>query len=97
MTDAQDIRDNTARRRYELDLGGQIAFLRYHDRPGGERVLAHTEVPAPHEGQGIGGRLAEAALQDARSRNRRIVPACPFVAAYIKRHPEHASLVASGT
>jgi hypothetical protein len=55
--------------------------------------LVHTEVPAELEGHGIGGRLAKAGLEFARQENLKVVPSCPFVAAYIRRHPEYLELV----
>jgi len=55
--------------------------------------LLHTEVPPEHEGQGYGGALAKAALDYARAEKLRVIPTCPFVRAYVKRHPEYAALV----
>ena len=54
-----------------------------------------TEVPDPMEHHGYGSALAEAALGFAKSEGLKIIPSCPFVAAYLEKHPEHASLVAS--
>ena len=45
------------------------------------------------EGQGLGARLARFALDDARERGLRVVPLCPFIAAFVKRHPEYQDLV----
>lgn len=90
---APTVRDNQGASRYEADLGGQLAVLAYAMR-GQTIVLSHTEVPAALEGRGIGGALARFALDDARARGLRVEPRCPFVAAYIERHPEYADLVA---
>jgi hypothetical protein len=57
-------------------------------------TIPHTEVQSRFEGQGLGARLARFVLDDARERGLRVVPRCPFIAAYIKRHPEYADLVA---
>jgi predicted GNAT family acetyltransferase len=57
---------------------------------GDRLVFTHTEVPAADEGKGIGSRLVRAALDDARQRGFKIKPACSFVAAFIRRHPEYA-------
>ena len=51
-------------------------------------VLVHTEVVSSAEGKGIGSQLVAGALDDIRSRGLRVVPVCPFVAAYVRRHPE---------
>lgn len=60
----------------------------------GKRVIfRHTEVLPQHEGAGVGGALARYALDNARERGIEVVPICPFVAAWIMRHPEYADLV----
>jgi uncharacterized protein len=56
-------------------------------------VLVHTDVAPSAEGQGIGSRLVAGALDDIRSRGLRVVPVCPFVTAYLRRHPEQRDLV----
>ena len=56
--------------------------------------MMHTEVPEASEGQGFGATLAEAALEFARRDGAKVIPSCPFVAAYIERHPGYADLVA---
>ncbi|HZQ02403.1 MAG TPA: GNAT family N-acetyltransferase [Gaiellaceae bacterium] len=43
--------------------------------------------------RGLGAALVRAALDDARDRGFRVVPICPFVEAYVRRHPEDADLV----
>lgn len=59
--------NNTAKRRYELDLeDGQIAMIEYYLAPGGEVALTHTEVPYDHAGQGVGSQIAFKALTDIR-------------------------------
>jgi uncharacterized protein len=81
-------------RRYELFLDGEHAGeLVYRDR--GENVLAflHTEVDPAKQQRGLGGQLVGAALDDARERGLRVVPVCPFVDAYVRRHPEYGDLV----
>ena len=56
---------------------------------GDRAIFTHTEVPAADEGKGIGARLLRAALDDVRQRGFKIVPACSFVAAFVRRHPEY--------
>jgi uncharacterized protein len=74
--------------RYELRLGDRrIGHAAYHRRD--DRIaFTHTEVDSACEGRGFGTRLVQAALEDARARGLEIVPLCPFVAAYVKRHPQ---------
>ena len=89
------IRDNPEKQRFEIDLGdGALAIAEYRLRPG-EILFTHTEVPPAHEGQGIGSALIRFALNSARQRGLKVVPICPFFAAYIKRHPKEQDLVAA--
>jgi predicted GNAT family acetyltransferase len=71
------------------DLAG---YLDYHRQPG-LLTLLHTEVARSFEGRGVGARLVESALADARARNMQILPICPFAAAYIRTHPEYHDLL----
>jgi len=88
-----EFHDNAAELRYEAHLHGELAgFIEYE--PVEDRlVLIHTEVLPEFEGQGVGSRLVVWALDDIRSRGMHLVPRCPFVSAYIRRHPEHRDLV----
>ena len=78
--------------RFEIRTDAGTALLRYRLWPGAIE-LVHTEVPKIIEGQHLGSKLARAALEWARERNLRVIPTCPFVRAYIERHPEYESLV----
>lgn len=88
-----EVRNNEAKSRYELEAEGQIAFAEYRLRPG-RITFTHTEVPDALEGRGIGTRLVEAALGDARARGLKVVPACPFVKRFMDKHPETKDLLA---
>ena len=95
MTDspALTIRDNPERHRFEADLGdGSFAIAEY-TLPAGKIMFTHTEVPEAHEGKGIGSALIRYALDEARRRGLKVIPICPFFAAYIKRHSEVQDLL----
>jgi predicted GNAT family acetyltransferase len=88
------VTDNPRASRYELWLGTTRAgFIQYRAEPG-VVVLVHTEVAPAFEGQGLGERLVAGALEDLRARGLTLVPLCPFVRAYLRRHPDQAVLVA---
>ncbi|HEY6981095.1 GNAT family N-acetyltransferase [Reyranella sp.] len=70
----------------ETEHGRAIAVYRQQDD---RLIFTHTEVPPADAGKGIGSRLVRAALDDARRRGFKIVPACSFVAAFVRRHPEY--------
>jgi uncharacterized protein len=87
------VRDNPEELRYEILREGELlGEILYRTEPGAV-VLVHTEVAPSAEGRGIGSRLVAGALEDIGSRGLRVVPLCPFVAAYIRRHPEQRDLV----
>jgi len=87
------VRDNPTELRYEALADGElIGSIRYRTEPG-LVVLIHTEVAPAAEGAGVGSDLVRGALDDIRARGLRVVPLCPFAAAYIHRHPEYADLV----
>ncbi|MBP2312867.1 GNAT family N-acetyltransferase [Azospirillum soli] len=88
-----EVKDNAALGRYELVVDGATAFADYRMEDG-RRVFTHTEVPESMAGKGIGSALARGALEDARAKGMAVVPLCPFIAAYIERHPDYRDLVA---
>lgn len=72
---------------FEVASGGLISKLEY--RLGRTTMaLVHTEVPEELQGQGIGSSLVVAALNHARKKGLKVLPYCPFVAAYISRHED---------
>ena len=82
--------------RYELRDGDRlIGEAAYHRRRNGRIAFTHTEVDEALEGRGLGSRLVATALEDARREGLEVVPLCPFVAAYIDRHPEYQDIVAA--
>jgi predicted GNAT family acetyltransferase len=86
------VTNNEAESRFEVGSDGPSAVLEY-ELSGNELFLTHTEVAPELEGQGLGAKLARAALEFARERGLGVVPSCTFVAAYIERHPEYRPLV----
>jgi predicted GNAT family acetyltransferase len=94
MTDDVVVTNNPDRNRYEARLGDEAAgFAAYRLSPG---VIAftHTEVDDRFEGRGVGSALARAALDDVRETGEReVLPLCPFIKAWIERHPDYRRLV----
>ena len=81
--------------RYELRLEGRVIGLAAYRRRDRRIVFTHTEIDESFEGGGLGGRLAGAALEDARKKALVVVPLCPFIARYIERHPEYKQLLSA--
>ena len=86
------VRNNVDARRFEIESDGELAVSNYIMR-GNTIYFTHTEVPPVLEGKGIGNTLARASLDYALANHLRVVPRCPFIAAFIKRHKEYQDLV----
>lgn len=83
-----EISDDLERGRYVVKQDGRfVGYTEYELEPGRIR-FTHTVVKPEFEGQGIGSRLARHVVEDALSRDLRIVPDCPFVRAWLERHKE---------
>lgn len=88
--------DNAGEHRFEIRVDGEragAAYYRLHPADAAEPeriVFTHTEVDPQYEGKGVGSRLAGGALTLAKERGLQIVAQCPFIAAYLKKHPELA-------
>jgi len=83
------VSDNPELKRFELTMDGLTAFLAYERTPDSLRLI-HTEVPKGLRGRHVGEALVEAALHAGHSEGLRIVAICPFVRAYMRRHPPPA-------
>lgn len=90
------IADATEGKRYEIRVDGELAgFLQYRLHP--ELIeLVHTEIDEEFEGRGFGSQLISFALDDARKRGLAVLPFCPFVNDYVKRHRQYVDLVPEG-
>ena len=88
---SDDVHDNPARNRFELDLDGHTAFATYR-RDGGVLAILHTEVPKALNGRGIGSQLVRGLLEIARAEGLKIKPLCPFVVAYMDKHPDYTDV-----
>ncbi|WP_022889447.1 GNAT family N-acetyltransferase [Agromyces italicus] len=81
------------RHRYELVVdGARAGFAQYRLEPG-RVVFTHTVIKPEYEGRGLGSRLAKHVLDEAVARGERIVPECPFIAAYLRRHGDYEATV----
>ncbi|MFH8442119.1 GNAT family N-acetyltransferase [Streptomyces sp. NPDC018026] len=78
--------------RYEILVGGRRAGLTAYRDLGVQRVFFHTEIDEAFAGQGLAAQLVRQALADVRASGMRIVPVCPYVAKFLKRHDEFADI-----
>jgi predicted GNAT family acetyltransferase len=84
--------DNTRDHRFELTVGSEVAVSGYRLN-GNIITFTHTIVPESLRGGGIGNQIARAALDSARARGLKVIAECPFIAAFIRRHPEYQDLL----
>lgn len=91
--DDVDVRRNDGASRYEIYVDGDRVGVADFEDLGDAVSLPHTEVDPSMNGRGLGGQLVRYALDDVRAQGRKVVPACPFVATFIQRHPEYNDLL----
>ncbi|MDX5422398.1 MAG: N-acetyltransferase [Hymenobacteraceae bacterium] len=85
--DTQDLR-------FYAHAGEQQAELTYTYTDEGAMDFDYTFVPEAHRGQGVADELVKAGLEHAREHKCRVIPSCPVVEAYVKRHPAYKDLLA---
>ena len=83
---------NERARQFEMPVAGGLAVLKY-ERSAGQIDLLHTSVPREDEGSGHGTALVEAAFAYARRASLLVVATCPFVRAYLEKHPDQRDIV----
>lgn len=91
--DDVDVRRNDAASRYEIYVDGERVGVADFEVLGDAVSMPHTEVDPSMNGRGLGAQLVRYALDDVRAQERKVVPACQFVATFIQRHPEYNDLL----
>jgi predicted GNAT family acetyltransferase len=91
-TVAIDVVDDPEAQQFEARVEGHLAFAEYRLIKGAIR-FTHTEVPEALGGRGIGSALIQAGLKAARERELKVMPVCPFFAAWFGKHPEDRDLL----
>jgi len=89
----ENVLDNQERHRYELRVDDRVVGWIDYFRSNGTIAMTHAEVQSDRRNHGLGERMVRGALDDARERDLQVRPLCPFVAAYVRRHPEYGDLV----
>jgi uncharacterized protein len=87
-----DIVDNKAHHRFELVVEGHLAAA-YYKVDGNVITFVHTEVPPELGGKGVGSKLVQAALDQVGAAGMKVIAECPFVKAWIGKHPEYKGLL----
>lgn len=89
-----EITRNSDKNRFETVVDGQTAVAQY-ELAGAQMTITHVIVPRAIEGQGVASALCQFAIETARAENLTIVPQCPFMAAYFRRHSENNDVLAA--
>lgn len=89
--DELEVNNNPAKNRFETWIDGELSKLDYME-DGNTIVMTHVGVHPSHRGQGVAGKVTEAALEYAKGKSLRVIPMCSYVGAYIRRHPEYIAL-----
>lgn len=92
--DTVEVADVPERSRFEILVDGAVAGFAIYRLAPGRITFVHTEIDDAYAGQGLGGKLARAALDTARARGLAVRPDCPFIKGWIAKHPDYADLVA---
>jgi predicted GNAT family acetyltransferase len=95
MAASPDIVHRDVEARFEARLDGHRGELRYVRREVEGRsvmVIPSVVVDRAIEGRGVAGALTRVALEWARAEGMRVDPVCPYVDAWLRRHPEFAGL-----
>jgi predicted GNAT family acetyltransferase len=87
------ITDHPEKHRYEANLDGQLAGYCEYNLLKNAVMFTHTEVLPAFEGRGVGSAIARHVLDDARAQGLPVIPACQFIAGYIRKHREYVDLV----
>ena len=87
-----EVKDNPASHRFEAVVEGKTAFIDYKLKDDEMKVL-HTEVPKELEGRGIAGTMTRQVLEYIDTHHLQLIPLCPYMKSYLKKHPEYEHLV----
>ncbi|MCQ3938308.1 MAG: N-acetyltransferase [Chloroflexi bacterium] len=90
--DQLEVFHNPAENRFEAWIDGRLAKLDYME-DGNTIVMMHVGVPYEFRGQGVAGKITQAALEYAKEKSLRVIPMCSYVAAYIRRNPRYGGLL----
>ena len=83
------VTDRPDARRFEAHFGDELVGFVGYRHIGSRRVLLHTEVLPRFEARGVGSALAIHIFESARRDGERLTVTCPFLSAWLVRHPDY--------
>lgn len=93
MTVQPEVRENVAEHRFEIWIDDELAGHTVYQGHGHTLPFVHTEIDDRFGGRGLGSVLIRGALDAVRARGAEVLPYCPFVKAFIEKHPDYINLV----
>ena len=81
------LKKNEAVKQFEMEVDDHKAIIAYQENRF-TITLLHTEVPPELEGRGVATAIIEKTLTYIEKNHLRLIPLCPFIITYIKRHPQ---------
>jgi predicted GNAT family acetyltransferase len=90
------VQNDEKARKFYATVDGREAVIEYAHMQGDIYNLLHTYVPEEMRGQGVAGQLVRGALEQIRAQGATFLPSCPYVQAFVKRHPEYEDRLARG-
>jgi uncharacterized protein len=88
-----EVVDHADALQYEVTVDGEPAGVIRYIRDGETITMVHTEIEPKFEHHGVGAELVKRALEDVRAKGEKVRPLCPFVVAYLRRHPDYDDIV----
>jgi predicted GNAT family acetyltransferase len=86
-------RSHVTKSRFEIEEGGQVAYLEFETDGHGWITLWHTEVPEQMRGKGVASELAKAAFEYAKANALKVDVICPMAASFLAKNPEYKRLI----
>ncbi|WOK08012.1 GNAT family N-acetyltransferase [Imperialibacter roseus] len=92
--DAYETINNPDKKRFELEIDGVLSVIEYtFKKSTNQMFLVHTEVDPSLRGKGVASKIVKEALDIIRKEGHELVPLCPFVVAFLKKHKEYHDLM----
>jgi predicted GNAT family acetyltransferase len=88
-----DVQHRERAKRFTVQTPSGLAYMSYEEPDEQTIALQHTVVPEADRGHGVGGALVRTAIAHAREQGKRVIPTCPFVKAWLERHPDHGDVL----
>ncbi len=83
---------NDAKKRFEIEIEGHFAFINFGETEN-QIALVHTEAETELAGTGAAAAVVEKTLNFIKQSGKKLLPFCPYVFAFIKKHPEWKAIV----